>query len=313
VPRSLGFFLAFGLVACGPARDALDDVDPSLNDPHPVGMRRMACTTCPNGGKDLPQAPQFGPQIDAYASYVGQTKCDPTAKPGAVAFMNLVLATYPCTGSSGITRACNVGGTSEHKEGRAWDWKIQYPHPAADTFLGWLLATDKHGNKHAMARRLGVMYMVWNNKIWSSYKASQGWRPYTGSNPHTDHVHFSFSWDGANKKTTFWTSPLPPADSGPPPAPDAKVPAPDAKVPAPDAKVPPPPPPKADSGPRLGQDAQGGGQGDGQQLPPGYHSPDNPGDNVLRGGCALGRKRGLGPAWLLALGLLLLLRRRKRL
>ena len=39
---------------------------------------------------------------------------------------------------------------------------------------------------HANARRLGIMYMIWNRRIWSSYKASSGWRKYSGSNPHTD-------------------------------------------------------------------------------------------------------------------------------
>jgi len=186
-------------------------------------------STC--GANVSPAAPTFTSGIDSYASYDGQTTCDPTEKPGVVAFMNLVLATYPCTSSSGITRSCSTGGTSEHKEGRAWDWGLSYPHPAADSFLAWLLATDEHGNEHAMARRLGIMYMIWNNKIWKSYKASAGWQPYTGSNPHTDHVHFSFSWDGANKKTSFWTSGTTPAPTPTPPSP-----------PAPQDPPPPPPP-----------------------------------------------------------------------
>ncbi len=88
-----------------------------LNDP--VGCLQQATGPCPNGGSTVPQAPSFGPSIDNYASYVGQTKCDPVAKPGVIAFKNLVLATYPCTTSSGIERSCSVGGTSEHKEGRA--------------------------------------------------------------------------------------------------------------------------------------------------------------------------------------------------
>lgn len=43
------------------------------------------------------------------------------------------------------------------------------------------------------AKRYGVTYVVWNRHIWSQARASEGWRPYTGSsNPHTDHVHASF-------------------------------------------------------------------------------------------------------------------------
>lgn len=46
----------------------------------------------------------------------------------------------------------------------------------------------------ANANRLGTEYVVWNRHIWSRKRASEGWRPYTGSNnPHTDHVHGTFS------------------------------------------------------------------------------------------------------------------------
>ena len=188
------------LQACGPELD--DDLFPAEDE---LGFVHQAAT-CPNGGNVEPKTPGFGAPVDAYASYVGQSTCDPTAKPGVVAFRDMVLATYPCTTSGGITRACSIGGTSEHKEGRAWDWMIQVGNPAADAFLGWLLKTDAQGNTHAMARRLGIMYIVWNKQMWRAYKASSGWLPYTGSNPHTDHVHFSFSWAGAKKQTTFWTS-----------------------------------------------------------------------------------------------------------
>jgi peptidoglycan hydrolase-like protein with peptidoglycan-binding domain len=68
-----------------------------------------------------------------------------------------------------------------------------------------LLATDRYGNPYAMARRLGIMYIIFNHRIWGAYLADQGWRPYGGSNPHTDHVHFSLSWAGALKQTTWWT------------------------------------------------------------------------------------------------------------
>ena len=56
-----------------------------------------------------------------------------------------------------------------------------------------------------MARRLGIQYVIWNKRIWGSYNASAGWRAYTGANKHTDHVHISFTWAGANMNTSFWT------------------------------------------------------------------------------------------------------------
>lgn len=197
------------LLACGgPEDDEVLDDDDAENEPE---LERHTMAACPSGGNTSPATPSFGASIDGYASYVGQSTCSGTAKPGVTAFKNLVLATYPCTSSGGIVRGCSVGGKSEHKEGRAWDWMIKYPHPAADALLSWLLATDSHGNKHANARRLGIMYMIWNRKMWRAYKPDQGWQPYTGSNPHTDHVHFSFSWNGANKKTSFWSAPAAPS------------------------------------------------------------------------------------------------------
>ena len=38
-------------------------------------------------------------------------------------------AAYPGTGDSGIVRACTAAGASEHKEGRAWDWRVTTANP----------------------------------------------------------------------------------------------------------------------------------------------------------------------------------------
>ena len=147
--------------------------------------------------------------IEAYAAYSPQTTCSPTAKPGVVAFRDQLLRTYSWTRSLGIVRGCDVGGRSEHKEGRAFDWGVSAYSTrdvaAVNDLLGWLLRTDRFGNKHAMARRLGIQYVIWNRRIWGAYDAADGWRSYTGASPHTDHVHFSFSWRGANKLTSYWT------------------------------------------------------------------------------------------------------------
>lgn len=156
-----------------------------------------------------PSAPSFGPAIDGYQPYDGQDTCDPAAKPGVLDFQRLVLAAYPGTGDSGIRRECNVGGTSEHKEGRAWDWRVSaFTQPqTANDLLNWLLATDRHGNAHALARRFGIMYIIYNARIWKSYEAGAGWQPYSCSGVtdcHQDHVHFSFSWAGALRRTTWW-------------------------------------------------------------------------------------------------------------
>lgn len=176
-----------------------------------------------------PAPPAFGSQIEDFSPYQGQTACDPVARAGTIAFRDLVLATYPGTGDSGIVRACSVGGGSEHKEGRAWDWRVSAGKPEqvaqVEDFHRWLLAPDEFGNPAAMARRLGVMYMIWNAQIWKSYQAAKGWQPYVGPSPHTDHVHYSLSWAGALGATSYWSGQVAPVMTRPGPPPALAVPA----------------------------------------------------------------------------------------
>ncbi len=148
-----------------------------------------------------------------------QDSCDPAAKPGTVKFAQLLMTTYPDTGTYGISRECLPGDVSEHHEGRAWDWKVSVNNPAqvkeVNAVLDWLLATDSYGNKAANARRLGVMYIIWNRHILGTYRLDEGWRAYNGPDPHTNHVHFSLSWAGAMGRTSWWTGQVSAVDYGP--------------------------------------------------------------------------------------------------
>jgi hypothetical protein len=180
---------------------------------------------------NVPAAPKFGPVIEDYADYEGQKRCKPRAKPGTLAFSELLQTTYPDTTWIGISRACDIGGTSEHKEGRALDW-ARDAYNAAERrsvreMLDWLFATDDHGNENAMSRRLGIMYVIWNRKIWSTW--NEGWEVYcvqkkgkckdpdskSALHPHDDHVHISLSWDGARMETSYWNPKA--SFDGPPP------------------------------------------------------------------------------------------------
>ncbi|MCL3859658.1 DUF4214 domain-containing protein [Actinotalea sp. K2] len=157
-----------------------------------------------------PSAPAPAPDpIDAYATYRAQSTCDPTVKPGAQYLLDLVRSHYGVGRASPITRACSVGGASEHKEGRAIDWGVNVNNPtekaAGDHFVGWLTAVGPDGKVGYNARRLGVMYVIWNGRIWSNSSSNAAWRAYTGSSPHTDHVHVSLSWNGAYQRTSWWT------------------------------------------------------------------------------------------------------------
>lgn len=162
--------------------------------------------------RQLPQPGQNPRRVDdlplePYASRDLQSTCDPTPKPGTVMFRNQVLARFGGA-DAGIVRDCLVGGVSEHKEGRAWDWAIP-SRQAAEQMLAWLMEPDSFGRPHARLRRAGVMYLIYDRHIWSAYRGpagSQAWRPYTGENPHADHMHVSFSRDGAAGATSFYSS-----------------------------------------------------------------------------------------------------------
>jgi peptidoglycan hydrolase-like protein with peptidoglycan-binding domain len=193
---------------------------------------------------------------EALSPYLPQVSCDPVPKPGVVAFAQLMMGFYQRGTNGGITRACDIGGTSEHKEGRAFDWMLSVSNSAdakvATDAINWLLAPGPQGEVAWNARRLGVMYIIWNGRIWGAYRAAEGWRPYSGESEHLDHVHFSFSWAGAMKRTSWWTGKVAATDYGPcvtvagQPAPKytapnySPCPAPGTKLPGPARGGPPP-------------------------------------------------------------------------
>jgi peptidoglycan hydrolase-like protein with peptidoglycan-binding domain len=146
--------------------------------------------------------------LDVYVPYQAQTICDPVARPGVLAFARLMTSHYGMGSTGLIGRTCS-SGPSEHYDGRAWDWMLNVDNPSqeavAQSVLAWLTAPDKNGVKGAMARRFGIMYIIHNRKMWRSYATERGWAPYYGSSPHTDHIHFSFNYDGAAGRTSWWT------------------------------------------------------------------------------------------------------------
>ncbi len=170
----------------------------------------------------VPPVPQPA-GVEAPADYVGADTCDYTAKPGVARFAALVQATYPGTGTSGVLNSCTAErGVSEHTEGRAWDWTVSAANAGqmaqVNDLFGWLLAADGAGNQAANARRLGIMYIIWNKQILGLYDLASGWRPYSCSGVtgcHQDHVHFSFAWNGAMGRTSFWTGQVAAPDYGP--------------------------------------------------------------------------------------------------
>jgi hypothetical protein len=165
-----------------------------------------------------PLAPATAMPIEGYPSYQPQSKCSPHPKAGTLMLADHLLKRYPGSGSSGISRSCGSSGISEHKEGRAFDWQLdatsRRDRGYAQHFLSRILATDKRGNRQALARRMGIMYLIWNDHIWS---ASTGYRrtPYrhdackklstcSATLRHRDHMHISLTRRAAQGQTSWY-------------------------------------------------------------------------------------------------------------
>ena len=121
----------------------------------------------------------------------------------------------------GIMRCSKLSGRdySLHAEGRAIDWHLSV-HSAADRraarrLILKLLASDKAGNTHALARRMGVQEIIWDCRSW--WSGSDGMGRYSlcfnakgrrvrvdDTSAHRDHVHIGLNVPGARAQTSFW-------------------------------------------------------------------------------------------------------------
>ncbi|NHA68005.1 peptidoglycan-binding domain-containing protein [Phycicoccus flavus] len=162
------------------------------------GTADAASVPLPQPSRTLPSG------LDVTPPYQRGVLCLNESQPGPIAFAKLLNATYG-SHTYGVLRKCD----QEHGEGRALDWMLNASN-SKDLAIGnavtrWLAASDSKGRPAAMARRFGINYMIWNRQIWKAWDPGRGWQPYTGSSPHTDHIHISFTWDGAYKRTSWWT------------------------------------------------------------------------------------------------------------
>ena len=193
----------------------------------------LATAPAASAAAPVPPTPTGLPSgVEELASYVGANSCDASTKPGSAAVGALLVKTYPGT-SYGSARACASDSlaTSEHYDGRAVDWMADSRNATqraqANAATAWMLATDKTGNTYAMARRLGVMYLIWNNRSWSAYRPQEGWKEYSGclssakasssydTACHRNHVHISLSWAGAMKRSSYWSQKVAAPEYGP--------------------------------------------------------------------------------------------------
>jgi hypothetical protein len=159
-------------------------------------------------------APYLMP-LEPYAGYQPQSTCRRTPKPGVLLLADWLVARGG--GYGPISRSCAGSSTSEHKESRAFDWLLDArsdtDQALAAALLDELFAPDDTGQPHALARRMGIMYIIWDDTMYASYDGfvakrylSSGCRTRRTCSPtlrHRDHMHISLTRQGA-KGTTSW-------------------------------------------------------------------------------------------------------------
>ena len=124
--------------------------------------------------------------------------------------------------SWGIMRCEKLGrrNYSLHADGRALDWHLDVHDPAdrrtARRLILTLLAGDRMGNAHALARRMGIQEIIWNCRSWWAGADRMGKYSYCygrsgkrkkrldETQAHRNHVHIGLDRAGARKRTSFW-------------------------------------------------------------------------------------------------------------
>lgn len=160
-----------------------------------------------------------GTPIDGY-TYDHAVKCLKHPQAGTLA-LETWLGQHAGGVSWGIMRCekWGRGSASLHAEGRALDWHLDV-HDAGDRreaerIIGLMLAPDRAGNIHALARRMGIQEIIWNCQAW--FTGDGGMRPYSAcfdrrgkrvkiddTSAHRNHIHFGLNWAGARLETSFW-------------------------------------------------------------------------------------------------------------
>jgi hypothetical protein len=108
----------------------------------------------------------------------------------------VLRAEFPMITATGIFNDRNIAGTnkkSAHAEGRAIDIHLKVSDPTqrmvGDRLFDILIAA---------ADVQGADSVIWNKQIWSTRHRYK--RPYSGQNPHTDHIHVEFTRAGSQTR-----------------------------------------------------------------------------------------------------------------
>ena len=93
--------------------------------------------------------------------------------------------------------------TSQHGTGRAIDLAIPVRDRDADNELGDVVANWLVMN----SSRIGVQLIIWDHTIWVGRLTGKKDVPYTGPDPHIDHIHVELNRPAAERETEFFRRP----------------------------------------------------------------------------------------------------------
>ena len=168
-------------------RDETAAPSPVPAPPRPTPVAGPRPVAPPRPAPPAPPAQAYGYGYDRTG-----TACSGAAQPGARALLDYCLARWPTLRSGGIYNCRPVRGRttmSMHGEGRAIDLMVPSASaPVGSEVADWLVTN---------APLLGVQEVIWDRRIWVASRHAQGWQPYGGVSPHTDHVHLGLMWRAA--------------------------------------------------------------------------------------------------------------------
>ncbi len=124
------------------------------------------------------------------------SNCTGTFTVGAASLKAVIEERWkpPVTSIGGYACRKNTAspGTSIHGLGRALDVMIDSTSPEGlakgNEIRNWVINNST---------QLGVQRVIWNNYTWAANR--DGWREYTGPNPHTDHLHIEINLEASTK------------------------------------------------------------------------------------------------------------------
>ncbi len=164
-----------------------------------------------------PAASAWTEAPEDYASYEPEDGCRSRPLAGTSELASWIDRSFAGGAARATMRACS-SSTSEHQDGRAIDWTMDADRRAqrreVARFLAKVFADDRDGERHALARRMGIMYVIWNDRMYASYRTFEA-RDYLSSScrtvercsktlRHRDHVHLSLSQRGGRGLTSWY-------------------------------------------------------------------------------------------------------------